>query len=781
MHEGGYILGTSYRWVHEVARDGDELLGELRPPENQEGLEDYPLHPGFVDSCFQVLGGWSLDPTVWADGDLIVPFSIARLTVHRRPRGTVWCHARIEGGKDVRAEESLGGDLRLFDAQGLVAEIQGFRGRLASRDSVLRGMQPRQLASRYERSWRPGPAAPPVRPVVDARPWVLLEDAQGVGERLGRMLEAAGASVRRVRPGSGFRNLGGGAFEVDARDFAQGWAEAAGPAGCAGVVYLWGLDGAPAQGASAEAVQRAALEASGGALNLVKALVGQGGAPAPLWLVTRGAWAIEPSASPLALSQSVLWGLGRVLDLEHPGLRCTRVDLDPGELERSVQLLGAELSRGEDSPVREVAFRAGTCLYPVLREAVGPRGDAVAIRSDATYLITGGLGGLGLETARWLVERGARALVLVGRRAPSASASEAVRALEGAGVRVSVASVDVSREEAVSALLRRMDAELPPLRGIIHAAGVLDDGALLKQDLERFERVMAPKVAGAWNLHRLTEGRPLDFFVLFSSASATLGSPGQGNYAAANAFLDALAEERRARGLVAQSLAWGPWAETGMVGAADGPLARELERRGVRPLPTREALALLGDALTRDRAGGMLLSIQWPLYLRGVGALARSPLYEGVAPAAPREAVAPVRSRALLAEQLLAAVPHERPEVLARSLQEEVARVLQLPPAELGRQQEFADVGMDSLMAIELRDALQKELGRSIPVTAALEHRTVEALARYLLEEVVKDTPPEAPRAAPRLEPEAALEEELSMLSDAELARLVAEDLAKES
>ncbi|QRK07699.1 SDR family NAD(P)-dependent oxidoreductase [Archangium violaceum] len=777
MREQGYTLGSGYQWIRSVARGGDELLGEMRLPPLPDELEDYPLYPGFVDSCFQVLASWTLDLQAGQADSLLIPFSVARFTVHRRPRGTVWCHARVEGSGKAEAGEPIGGDLRIFDEQGLVAEVLGFRGRMASREAVRRSTHARREEARYEIIWRPEPEARPAStPEVDkTKPWVLLMDSRGVGERLGHMLEAHGAPVIRVHP----------------EDVSRVSGETFGPGGCAGVVYLSGLDQTVAGDASAEWVQRAALEASGGALHLVKTLAGRKNEVPPMWFITRGAQAVKEMRPALALAQAPLWGLGRVIDLERPELRCTRVDLDPEDLEGSLGLLFAELggSGGERAPEREVAFRGGVRLHPMLREDKGSRGDTLALRADATYLITGGLGGLGLEVARWMVEQGARYLVLVGRRAPSASASEVVHALEKAGAHVTLASVDVSREGEVAPLLQRLDAGAPPLRGIVHAAGVLDDGALAHQDLERFERVMAPKVAGAWNLHRLTQGRPLDFFVLFSSASATLGSAGQGNYAAANAFLDALAHERRARGLVAQSLDWGPWAETGMVGASDGHVARALERRGIRPLPTRQALALFGEALASGRPQVALMSVQWPVYLEAIGSLGRSSFFEALTPSrssAPRAAVAPSQPRHPLAERLRAALPHERPRVLARSLQEEVARILRLDAAGLDWRQGFAELGMDSLMAIELRNALQKGLGVSVPVTVALDYPTIDFLVQHLLGEVLKLDVEEAPRSpvtpsVPVPGPEDARKKDLDALSDAELARLVAEDLARDS
>ncbi len=785
----GYALGPSFAWIGSLARHGNEILGEMVLPELPDRAADYVLYPGLLDSCWQVLAGWMFGGEKPLMDALFIPFSVSRFTFHRAPRGTVWCHARVDSSGQLSLGDTLSGDMRIYDAQGPVADVRGFRGRLASRDVLRRGTHARREGALYEIGWQPESPPPPVTvPVVDGRPWLLWMDARGVGERLGRMLEEQGSPVVRVRPGSSFQGLGERVFELDPHrpeDFSRLLAEGAGPRGYAGVVYLWGLDSEVALGASAEGAQRAVLESCGGALHVVQALAKREGA-APLWLVTQGAQAVGDKA-PLALAQAPLWGLGRTVDLEHPELRCTRVDLDPAHLEASVRLLHAELGR-TGSPEREVAFRGEARLRPVLRRETAAQGRPVTVRADGTYLITGGLGGLGLEVARWLVEQGARHLVLVSRREPSASAVEVVRGLERLGASVTVASADVAREAEVVRLLQEVERTSLPLRGIIHAAGVLDDGALLQQDVGRFERVMTPKVAGAWNLHRLTVDQPLELFVLFSSGSAVLGSPGQAGYAAANAFLDGLAHERRARGLAAQALDWGAWAEVGMVSAGGEQVARQLERRGIRALATHEALALFGEALARGRPQLALLSVQWQVYLEALGAPKRSSFYAALAPASVvRPSGMQQAAQHPLAERLQTALPHERGEVLTQSLQKEVVRILRLDsPEGIDWQQGFSELGMDSLMAIELRNALQKGLGRSIPATVALDHPTVDFLAKHLLDNVLKLESAEAPPAPP---PKASAskaapppdEEALDALSDAELARLVAEDLAKES
>ncbi|HEY0092831.1 MAG TPA: polyketide synthase dehydratase domain-containing protein, partial [Archangium sp.] len=189
MREKGYTLGSGYQWIRSVARAGNEILGEMRLPPLPDKLEDYPLYPGFVDSCFQVLTSWTLEFQARHPDAMLIPFSVSRFTVYRRPRGTVWCHARVDGDGQGGADEPIGGDLRVFDEQGLVAEMVGFRARMASREAVRLGTHARREEARYEVSWKPGPEVPPVpAALADKRPWVLLMDAQGVGERLGRML-----------------------------------------------------------------------------------------------------------------------------------------------------------------------------------------------------------------------------------------------------------------------------------------------------------------------------------------------------------------------------------------------------------------------------------------------------------------------------------------------------------------------------------------------------------------------------------------------------------------
>ncbi len=233
------------------------------------------------------------------------------------------------------------------------------------------------------------------------------------------------------------------------------------------------------------------------------------------------------------------------------------------------------------------------------------------IREDATYLITGGLGGLGLTYARWLAKRGARHLALLSRHEPSSQVEDAIHEMQAMGTEIYIGRIDVSQTKQLQAALDHIAGQMPPLRGVIHAAGVLDDGILREQSWSRFEAVMAPKIDGAWNLHQLTLTAPLDFFILFSAGAALLGSPGQSNYAAANAFLDGLAHYRQGQGMCALSINWGAWAEVGMAARTKDQSQRRWAGEGIRLIYPHEGVQILEQLLKQSSAQVAVLPINW--------------------------------------------------------------------------------------------------------------------------------------------------------------------------
>ncbi|MBI2838245.1 MAG: type I polyketide synthase [Acidobacteria bacterium] len=350
-------------------------------------------------------------------------------------------------------------------------------------------------------------------------------------------------------------------------------------------------------------------------------------------------------------------------------------------------------------------------------------------RSDATYLITGGLGGLGLHVARWMVDQGVRSLALVGRSAPSDAANEIVNDLEHAGAHVRVFRADVSRADHVANLLSEIDQAMPPLRGIIHAAGILDDGILLQMTAERFQAVMAPKVDGAWNLHSLTRDKFLDFFVLFSSAAALIGSPGQGNYAAANAFLDALAHHRHAVGRPALSINWGPWSGVGL--AARPGRAGRLALRGIASITPAQGVETLARLLRQRVAQIGVMPLNVRHCFQSYPGLAEAPLFSELAREHDRAHLS-AKQESPTRRALLSAEPAQRLPLLESHLREQAAQVLGLSPSRIDPQRPLGSLGFDSLMTLELRNRLEASLGLKLSATLVWNHPTVSALAVHL-------------------------------------------------
>jgi phthiocerol/phenolphthiocerol synthesis type-I polyketide synthase C len=416
------------------------------------------------------------------------------------------------------------------------------------------------------------------------------------------------------------------------------------------------------------------------------------------------------------------------------------------------------------------------------QEAIAVSAEARAVTANATYLLTGGLGALGLEVARHLVDRGARHLVLMGRRPPSIAAEAILGELRSRGAAVSIAARDVSRYDDVAAVMAEIDRSHPPLRGVVHAAGLLDDGLLLQLDAARFRSVMAPKVEGAWNLHRATRDRQLDFFVLFSSAASLLGSPGQGNYASANAFLDALAHHRRAAGLPALSINWGPWAEIGLAARPDR--GGELSRRGVRSLRPKDGIEALSRLMKTSAAQVAVLPLDEEA-LRAAAEVGLLPgLLAGLVSAGPRPTASAPRTGEVR-QKLLAIEPgRRRRDALAQHCRTEIARVLKLDPSRVDTTAPLSSMGFDSLMSLELRKRLEASLEVTLPATLAWRFPTVEAIAPFLAErmgmalEAGADAPVAAQAAAEPVAPEGE-KVDLEGLSDVDVEALLLEKVQR--
>ncbi|MFF4591368.1 type I polyketide synthase [Streptomyces sp. NPDC001388] len=619
--------------------------------------------------------------------------------------------AAVERGDlgELTERPDLGDDTPLSE---LLPALSSWRRRRQERSALD--------SSAYTVVWRPVPDGPP--PVLSGT-WLLAVPASRAEDPW-----TAGLADGLTAHGAQLVRLPVDCARTDRAALVEALRELPEPDAVQGVLSLLALDEEPAA-----TTDRAATPAGLAALLALTQALGDLEIGAPLWAATVGAVAATDRESVTAPTQAATWGLGRVAALEHPQRWGGLVDL-PARLDgRTAERLAALLSgtTGEDqTAVRAAGVLARRLVHARPSDAPTPEWSC----AGETVLITGGTGALGARVARRLAERGARHLVLVGRRGQEADGAQALRAeLAARGATVTLAACDTADPDALAALLAEH-----PVDAVVHAAGVLDDGLLQSLTPERLEAVLRPKLAAARNLDRLTRDRDLSAFVLFSSFAGTVGSAGQGNYAAANAYLDALAARRRADGLPATSVAWGPWAGGGM--AAGGPEAEaRLRGGGVVPLDPDTALAALDRAVAGEDAAPTVAELVWDRFVPGFTAVRPAPLLAELPEA--QALIRQARERdggtatdgGALRTRLAGLAEAEQERLLIQLVRGHVATVLGHASAEaVDADRAFSELGFDSLMAVELRNRLGTAAGLQLPATLLFDQPTPRVLARHL-------------------------------------------------
>ncbi|WP_174185440.1 type I polyketide synthase [Nocardia barduliensis] len=692
LGRAGLPYGPAFRRVVDVRFGPREALVSLSDLGADGGAG--MVHPALLDAAFQATYAAMSPP---AGEQTWVPFAVDRVLVSAAAGTVRFGHVRVV----EQTPQLCVADVRLLDEEGCpVVVANGLRVMPTPNpdgQASTRASRDRLTADTYRIDWREIESA---QPTGTTGRWLVI-GATDFTDELADALRARGADCALARPGRGFGFRAENEYEVDldapaaVRALLGAATDARAP--LRGIVFAGALsaDDAPVPVRAERLVT--------GALHLVQAAA-PAGEPA-VWLLTRHGQRVD-STDQVAPEQSALWGFARSAQLEHREIGCRVLDLDHTTDIRTV----ADALVTPSAP-RQLALRHGRRHVPRLvpMETV-PAGFTAGNTAAHTVLITGGLGGVGLRLARWFVDQGRADLVLAARSAPDSRAESVLAELRARGARITVRSLDVTDRAAVAATLDWIDRELPPLAGVVHLAGVLDDGVIAEQTAERARRVLAPKTLGAWNLHELTKGRSLRMFLLFSSAAGVVGLPGQSSYGAANAFLDGVAESRSASGSPALSIAWGPWAETGMVERLSSGAVERLARRGYGTLRPEQAL----DALTRLIDAG------------ATGAVATMPLAPAVAPGVDvpevlRDQVAPVAASAAGDVSDLPA----RMEALVR-------RCLGLAPED-DLDRPLHELGLDSVAALEIRDELSRSSGHRLPATLAFEYPTPRAVVGLLV------------------------------------------------
>ncbi|MDX3339272.1 amino acid adenylation domain-containing protein [Streptomyces sp. ME02-6979.5a] len=746
----GYHYGPAFQAVEEVWIGAGEVLARIRPPEAiGDDAAGHHLHPVLLDACFQTLLTPLIPPTPEgpAPGTGIrLPLSVDEVALEPIGDQPFWAHATLLPGD---ADTTLGNIALYADDGTPLGRVHGFRAADVEKAATA-------VARTTIDSWLAEPAwteAPPLPAEDTARDhdWLVLADNGGVADAFAALAAARGERCRLVRRGAAYTASGDGvtftvdpASDADLRRLLADLDRAGGPFRGA-VLHLWNLD-APALADCDRAALRDHTGAGAyGLIALARLLLARGGG-GRLHIVTRGAQPALPGEGPEPLGAPA-WGIGRVLRhqelIDHPG---KLIDLDPrrrpgpdGDRAEAEALLAEVLSDDEE----EIALRGGGRRTSRLRPAehltrpLPPR-----LRADGSYLVTGAFGALGRLLCRTLVRRGARRIVLVGRTPvparekwagtdPATAEGRAVallRELEALGAQPVLATLDITDEDALTGWLdAHRQSGAPPVRGVFHLAGQVRDTLVADLDRAAFDAVHDPKTVGAHLLHRHLRDEPLEHFVLFASIASLLTTAGQTNYAAGNAFLDALAHHRRAQGLPALSLDWGPWA-TGMIEEL-GLVEHYLHSRGMSSLSPDTGMAVLERVIGQDHAQLVVATVvDWPVFLAWYPT--PPPLVADLAAAAAPPGDAASGNGFL--DTFRAADEETRRALVAERFAALSATVLRTGTDRIDPTTGLGELGLDSLLAMELRARIHAELGVALPVVALLSGTPAGELAAQL-------------------------------------------------
>ena len=751
LNATGNHWGPAFQGVQRLWRGDNELLAHITPPAAiVDQLHHFVFHPALLDACGQALIELTAEP-----GPFVLA-TLERVTTFKTPSGPLWAHVKGDGVKklkELRAKNeaaepleglgagelagrgagdsvtptgSLTGDVDIYDDHGdPVAQMRGLCIRFVHHDGTARRSAEHPDNWLHEVVWRPQPDRDRVEPAKPDSVWIAGVDPH-------QELDAVCAALRS----SGIEPLRFSASEPLPED-QHGSRD----------LLLCSLDPLPQDG-DAGVVATRVLEACWSAVRRCRELCRRGGR---LWIVTRGAVATSPadSAEP---HQASLRGLGQIIAAEHPASFGGMLDLDPaGSLEQAAAELPAVLA--DHDPWTRLALRRGQRLQPRLRRldpapldlACAPPETSLAatLRPDASYLITGGLGGLGLHVARRLVQRGARRLLLLGRtplppreqwrspRDPAQAATiRALLQLEALGAHLQLVPGDVGDPAVMAALARRWrEQQYPPLRGVVHAAGTQHPCDVASMHRDQLHQELQAKVAGTLALWQAL-GPQLDFLVLFSSTATLLDSPMLGGYSAANAFLDAFARRQHAAGYPVRAINWGVWREAGMAHRYTEATGRRLEGGGVGSMSPEQGLDALERVMTLPQPQVAVMPMDWQRWQADHPGAAQTPYLEQLP--GPQAASAGSETPSTLLQGLEQLDPPERQQRLQDYLRRRLGRILRLGAGELPMDRPLTRLGLDSLMALELRNRVEADTGVALAVVFILQCRSVQQLLERL-------------------------------------------------
>lgn len=752
LREKGYLLGSAYRWLDGCWRSGDTVVHKIVVPETPDAVSDYPLYPGLIDSCFQTIGAL-IDMSLESD-EIYIPFNIESLNLQCAPLegDSLWVKTSI-----LPTDDRIIGNISLFTEKGdVIFDASGIEIRKAKRANLQRFLQAESETDKscsYTESWLKYTITANTED-ISRKNWLVLSDENAFTTGIVAELKSRGATVRVTHsPVSG--------------NVEQMMSEAKKHLGTIdGVFYGWGLYAKNHETDPAKAVVDQCVELT----EMVQVLAGSEVFGYPKFVMATvegcvtGCNVSKEDVDPL---QASAWGFGKVTAAEHPELNSVLVDVELSAVDEVAEALATLLLYSENDKENKVALRTEgdnvvRCWVPRLKEIQAAPKSHLDLNVDYTYLVTGGCSGLGLKVAQWLVsEKGVRSIVLTRRSPLQEDAKIAIPAMKSLGAKVTVVKTDIGVKTDIARLFDTLGT-LPQLRGVVHAAGVISDRPIQKIRKANYERVMAAKVTGTWWLHQYSKDIPLDFFLVFSSAASTIGTPGQVNYAAGNAYMDGLMHNRAKNNLVATSINWGPWDEVGMA-ARDHSVNHKISDTGMRGLSVERGLALMEEALMRSDNQQAIFDADWPVFLERFPGGSSNEWFSYFQ----EKFLAKETPMGNLLRDLESAEPEDRCGLLEQQVCCILKDILRLDEEEnLASDQGFFGFGMDSLTALEFKNRLDHGYDIRLTPTVAFTYPNIGELIEHLADDMLEIAFNDGEE-----------DTELDDLSEDEIAEILAEQL----
>jgi len=727
----GHYQGPSFQWIDKVWFKDKEALYRLVQPVVDIPFEDYQLYPGLIDSCIQFFcaqGHQFLNQSKIKE-QVFVPFSIDQFIFYGvlNYDNQLWCHTTFISSED--SGKSITGDMILFDDTGnVIAEFKAFTARVLDKQllSKQKSDQPHGTTninnSLYEQSWIYDRSLSQQERSLEIssnnnnKKWLIIGDHKGIALSLSNLMKTNNLNHQLIETND-FTNIN--------------WTSLLTHSDQTEIVYLKAVDLVNNENSLYEDTLEGCIHLT----EIIKAISKNIQTKLPdLWIVTQGACSINEDNHELSLAQSSIIGLTNVLSLEFPECKIISLDLDYSNKTDHAKVLFDEILNSDEED--RIVWRNNK-RYKARLKSYQLKTQQFNYEPDKTYLITGGLGALGLTFAKWLISKGVKHLALIGRSHPSEEAEYMVKQMTKSNVQVSIYRADISNTTEVNHLFTQLKAEMPPLGGIIHAAGSLKDGFLLRQTREDFHKVMAPKVKGSWLLHQHTKDLNLDFFICFSSIASLIGSPGQSNYAAANSFMDALAHYRNNSGLSAVSINWGAWGEIGMASRLDSKNQDQWNKKGVGHISIYEGLDIFPKLCSLSIPQIAVMPVEWDKYFHENKKL--SNFYNEFKPKEKELHDKKTIHTLPLIKKLQNKSEDEVRLILINYIKSLVQKIIGLTTDEdIDKEMGLFDLGIDSLMAVELKNRIEESLGLSLQSTLIFNYPTIEDIAIYIQNEHLK-------------------------------------------